>query len=259
MNKIIRNTFVVLFILILLLSSCKVTKNLEKYDLCSYKVKNIIKKTVSNNIFESSIKIPKIAVKYNDGNNNITLNGWLKSSNDSIVVISLTANFGIEVARVYILNGEIYVINRMEKEVYRYNSRSIQTKLGFNFNVSDFEDIITGSFPNTLNNDKKTWIDGKCDEEFNLYRIGYDIEEYHFIYIINNDFVVKKIRAVNLAEDKVLSMEYIREENKLKEIKINASTSKKKYSIDLKINKIVDIEDENVELKLPEKYSIIDL
>ena len=70
------------------------------------------------------------------------LSGQLRMRNDSIIWLSVTANMGIEVARVKVSTDSVWVVNRVEKTYLAEPIDAVANYLGIPFNIYLLQNLL---------------------------------------------------------------------------------------------------------------------
>lgn len=129
--------FSLLISLFFLFSACsrKVTTTKSSPDLKEFKVKNID--------FEYLTTSSKI--KFSDEDKNFSANANIRIKKDSIIWISVTPGFGIEVARGLITRDSLVFIDRFNKEYTAYDFKELSKKFNFDINFDLVQAMLLGN------------------------------------------------------------------------------------------------------------------
>ncbi|HET8860774.1 DUF4292 domain-containing protein [Marivirga sp.] len=87
----------------------------------------------------------KSKIKFNSPDRNLSSNANIRIKKDSIIWVSVAPIFGIEAARGYISQDTIVFLDRVNKEVYRYNFESLSNELNFDINFQIIQSILLGN------------------------------------------------------------------------------------------------------------------
>lgn len=136
MNK---NSVLFLFlILALTITSCK--KELSGADTKKGKSFNVVPLD-----FEYLNTKSKIHFKNND--KDIRVTATIRIKKDSIIWFSLSPAFGIEAVRGIITRDSLKIVNRLEKEYFIHDFKSLSKKFNFNINFNLVQAMLLGDMP----------------------------------------------------------------------------------------------------------------
>ncbi len=133
-------------------SSCSTEKNLGKSNLKSLSANQLIRE-IEDNRFEYENLEAKIGVNLK-GNDYLGLKGQLRMQKDSVVWISLSLKFGIEVGRVMITPDSIKYINRSNKTYLVESIDTFKEKFPIDLSIQNIQDLLIGNDNNLRNSGK---------------------------------------------------------------------------------------------------------
>lgn len=131
------NIFKILFLLLLLISSCKSHKELTNTDTNTVVPGCAIQYT--------TFSAPKAVFTFVQGGNAMDVSGSVKIKKDSIVILSMQPFLGMEVARVAVTAEEFLVIDRFNKRYASIPMAEVKSQLGMDINFSILQSILTNS------------------------------------------------------------------------------------------------------------------
>ncbi len=125
--------------LILLLPACskKITGTESSPNLKEFKINN-----VDFNYLTTSSKI-----KFSNDDKNLNATANIRMKKDSIIWISVTPGFGIEVARGLITRDSLIFINRLNKEYSAFNFKDLSKEFNFEIDFNLVQAILLGNMP----------------------------------------------------------------------------------------------------------------
>ena len=139
MNK--SKYLIVLFILILLFSECKI-RNLVSF---STKIKNspdLIEANSRNILSYKSLTI-KIEGKYSGNKQKMSFGGQIRIKKDSLIWFSLTPGLGIEIVRGLLTTDSVFILNRFENSYMKGNYNDLEKIAGAKLTFNDLQCILT--------------------------------------------------------------------------------------------------------------------
>jgi len=92
------------------------------------------------NIFKAKSKI-----SFSSPDKSLSSSANIRMKKDSIIWISVSPIFGIEAARGFISQDTIVFMDRVNKDVYRYNYETLSSMLNFEVNFEMVQSIILGN------------------------------------------------------------------------------------------------------------------
>jgi len=87
----------------------------------------------------------KSKIRFNSPDRNLSSSANIRMKKDSIIWISVTPVFGIEAARGFISQDTIVFLDRVNKDVYRYNYKTLSNALNFDVNFQMIQSILLGN------------------------------------------------------------------------------------------------------------------
>lgn len=267
--KIKQYFFIIPIIFVIVLSGCKIQKNLfegaDKY--ASKSPKELGKLSSQNNNHYDVLLLKNFKIKYNSPDDNHSLYGTAKILKDSLILLSLRAPMGLEVSRVLLSPDSVKVINRSQKEVVCSDYKYLNNLFGFNLDFPMIENILNGNFPDnyTYSRDSK-----KGDEEFpnglytgRYYRKG-EPESLKFeAWVIPDLFRMEYIKFYRKRNIKIFDVKYSDYEqmgNNFYPGKLmitHKNSTEDKIQIQLKFNKFEENGDSEINFDIPSRYEKI--
>lgn len=95
--------------------------------------------------FEFEYLQAKSKIRFNSPDRNLSSSANIRMKKDSIIWISVTPVFGIEAARGFISQDTIVFLDRVNKDVYRYNYKSLSSALNFEVDFQMIQSIFLGN------------------------------------------------------------------------------------------------------------------
>ncbi|MGJ3233671.1 DUF4292 domain-containing protein [Marivirga sp.] len=87
----------------------------------------------------------KSKIRFSSPDRNLSSSASIRMKKDSIIWISVSPVFGIEAARGFISQDTIVFMDRVNKDVYRYNYQSLSNALNFDIDFEMIQSIILGN------------------------------------------------------------------------------------------------------------------
>ncbi|WKK79628.1 DUF4292 domain-containing protein [Marivirga arenosa] len=101
----------------------------------------------------------KSKIRFSSPDRNLSSSASIRMKRDSIIWVSVSPIFGIEAARGFISQDTIVFLDRVNKDVYRYNFKSLSNSLNFEIDFEMIQSILLGNqvfeFKNDDNFSKK--------------------------------------------------------------------------------------------------------
>ena len=243
-----------IFVLIIVLSSfiagCSKKSNISKFSR-----KN--KLEVQN--FDFTYLNSRAKVRYDDGSKRINLNANIRIKKDSIIWVSLSPVFGIEVARGIITPDSLVLVNRIDQEYEVHNYQSLSKKFNFNIDFELIQSMLLGNMPQGIANRDKL---KKENDQFLIKQLigSYSIENY----ISPETMKLQKVFIEEVPTHNTLHFEYDNFNIVEKSVvpfssnillSYNSETSKSYTKIDIDHSRI-NLQKENLSFPfdIPEKY-----
>ncbi|GJM29523.1 MAG: hypothetical protein DHS20C17_21580 [Cyclobacteriaceae bacterium] len=86
-------------------------------------------------------------IQYKDEDRSVSTSANIRIKKDSIIWMSLTPLFGIEVARALITKDSLILLNRLNKEYMVYDFKNLSEKFQFDINYHLIQSLILGNMP----------------------------------------------------------------------------------------------------------------
>ena len=237
------NKFVYILIFAITLSSCS-TK--QPYNIDYSKPPKNSKELISM-VNSKNKKIEWLALKGKINvvkeNQDITLNVNIKHRKDSVIWLSISAPFGIEIIRAQVTPDSIYFVNRTQKTWFVEPSNHIKEILKYDIGFKSFQDMITAS-PRILKNKYEI----KTKDE------GFALTSEFYNYLVSKDFRVKNANFID-GENSV-SFSYASSDNtegfpEQFSLKVN---SQEQFEANLTYTKVVINTPQEISFKIPDSY-----
>lgn len=145
-----KNSVIFIFFL-LLITSCKTTKNTTG-NIAHLSAKKIIKKNDKAGFNRSSIKA-SLSIKYKGKTNLPSMNGSMRMVKDSVIWISLS-KLGFPVAKLMITPKEVKFYEKVSKTYFSGNYKIISALLGSEFDFEMVQNVFLGEPLFLLKNEK---------------------------------------------------------------------------------------------------------
>ena len=87
----------------------------------------------------------KSKIRFSSPDKNLSSSATIRMKKDSIIWVSVSPIFGIEAARGYISQDTIVFMDRVNKDVYRYNFETLSNTLNFEVDFEMVQSIILGN------------------------------------------------------------------------------------------------------------------
>ena len=162
-------------VLIVLVSSCNVRKELATEEISKININEIIKSINVNEIDANWLSLKgKIKIKSNEDKFSLGIN--LKIRTDSLIWASINAPIIGEINRIMITQDSLYMINRSNSTWLIQPIEKIKEKIGLEISYNDIERIITSSVRVPEKNYLSTIINKDLIIRDNLDSTTYTIE-----------------------------------------------------------------------------------
>ena len=176
-------------------------------------------------------------------NKDITLSLNIKHRKDSVIWLSISAPFGIEIIRAQVTSDSIYFINRAKKTWFVESSNHIKEILKHDIGFENLQDMITAN-PRIIKNKYK--LESQDD--------GFVLTSELYNYLVSKDFRIKNANFID-GESRV-SFSYASTDNtesfpKHFFLKVN---SKEKFEASLIYSKVVINIPQKISFKIPQSY-----
>ncbi|MFQ3214429.1 MAG: hypothetical protein ACJAT1_000863 [Marivirga sp.] len=114
---------------------------------CSKKIlpTSTIKRDYGLERFDFTYLQTKSKIKFDSEDRSITSAASIRMKKDSVIWISITPIFGMEAARGVITQDTIVFLDRVNKEVYRYNYKGLSEMINFDIDFMMLQSILLGN------------------------------------------------------------------------------------------------------------------
>ena len=180
------NKLFFLVILVFFLCSCVVKKETNSnFSLPPKNSAELIKRVNSKNIYTDWLYL-KGKINIIKKEQDITFSISIKHKRDSIIWISASGPFGIEIIRAQITPDSICLINRINKQFLLKPINYISFISNLDFSFYDFQDMVTAN-PMILKDNYKLVLDGN----------NFNLASSNFNYYINDKYMIEKAKIIN--------------------------------------------------------------
>ena len=244
-----KNTFIILSVLLLTFSSCKNTKNISSSEANNKISAAKLNTLLSKNEFTYKYFTTKARVNFD----NQTFTANIRMLKDSMIWISFTGPFNIEGARVKITPTRFEMINKLNGSYYDMPLSFIENYIPIEANFELIENLIVGNLF------EKEIKKQKIETNINTYVVKGDITNLETTYIILKNGKPESIDAQNNSGDKQVNIvfeKYEKVDNQefaLKR-KFLIKDGDKNYLLDLKFYKF-EFEEIDFPFSVPEGYT----
>ena len=237
------NKFIYILIFALTLSSCSTKQpSNNNYSKTPKNSKELISMVNSKN---KNIEWLSLRGKINvvKENQDITLSVNIKHRKDSVIWLSISAPFGIEIIRAQATPDSIYFLNRTKKTWFVEPSNQIKKILKYEISFENFQDMITAN-PIILKNKYKI----KIQDE------GFALTSEFCNYLVSKDFRIKNANFID-GENRV-NFSYASADNTESfpaqfSLKVN---SQEQFEANLTYSKVVINTPLKISFKIPKSY-----
>ena len=248
----------ILIVALLLLTSCKSTKNTTDTSVENLSTKRIIS-NYYNQSFDKRTINAKINAKYNDSKSSVSFSIKLRLEKDKTIWMSAT-KFGFPVAKVKITPTRVSYYEKIQRTYFDGDFSLLSKFLGTELDYDKVQNILLGQ---AVLNLKK----GKYDSELfnNSYQLAPRIQNELFgiLFFLNPDnFKLNSQEIRNDEKQQVLSVSYpnykeIRGEQFPENIHIRAVDNKKLTTINMEYKTVEFNEDLTFPFTIPNGYKEI--
>ncbi len=143
----ILSPFSLLFVLLLLLSSCKVTKHLFRRHTAAKtaNLENFFLTAYSTQMPFRTLKI-RFSGKIKTTNNSLNTSGQIRILKDSLIWANATALFGIEVGRVLLTKDSAFLQNNIKHTIDIWPIQKFLISFGIQVDISALQSLLLGQF-----------------------------------------------------------------------------------------------------------------
>ena len=237
------NKFIYILIFAITLSSCstKQPSNID-YSKTPKNSKELISMVNSKN---KNIEWLSLRGKINvvKENQDITLSVNIKHRKDSVIWLSISAPFGIEIIRTQATPDSIYFVNRTKKTWFVEPTNHIKEMLKYDISFENLQDMITAN-PRILKNKYKL----ESQDE------GFALSSEFYNYVVSKDFRIKNANFID-GENRI-NFSYTPSGNtegfpKQFSLKVNAQ---EQFEANLTYSKVVINTPQKILFKIPKSY-----
>jgi hypothetical protein len=141
MNKV---NIVVLFLISILVFSCKNQEKASRKPLEGKKVKYLLSQ-LDINEFQFETLSAKAEFTLIKGGKKTSFKASVRMRKDSVIWMSITPAFGIEMARILITKDTVKVINRLQKEYFVGDYRYLNKRFNVDLVFDDIQSVLLGN------------------------------------------------------------------------------------------------------------------
>ena len=236
------------FSFFLIAMSCNIKKELIINDFSKINVDDLITKVNSTAPAYKWINI-RGKLKINNQDGGVPLGFSLKIAKDSLIWISITAPIIGEVNRLMISRDSIYSIDRTKSIWFIKNLIDFKEEYSLSLSLNMIESIIT----NSILIPKK---DYSSSQELNTVTLDSQNDSTTYVVNLNSYSIESFVRKFSESEKITVKYDdYQLINDFLYPKKLSVSTSGKKLSFELILNKIKTLDTDKVSFKIPKKYN----
>lgn len=201
------------------------------------------KNSVTTTIDYQTFNVPKLALTLGGGNSSISVNGSLRIRKDSAIMISVQPFLGMEVARAFITQDSLIVIDRMHKRYFKAAFEEVGKKSDVMLNYNIFQAIFTEALF-TFDNQKSKLTDFTEAKVGDLTMLQYAKGGILQEFVVNSEYRVQQ--ASVMAEKTPYSLHWSYSKFNAMEngtifphlIKFQASDGKSPKNLDIEYKKV---------------------
>ena len=162
--------YTLLFTVVLVISgSCKTGKYIGKPPGKGLSAEQIVKINKENQRRHDRVWIKKLRGVYFNENEELKFNSNIRIIKDSVIIISIGVDFGIEALRVYIEKDTVTIINRFHKTWYANSNSELTGKYELINNYSRLEELLLMGTGDEVLLEQNGQINDKLKEEGYCY------------------------------------------------------------------------------------------
>ena len=130
------NYFKITLCLFLLLGACKreSTPTVSREDIKNLNIPEV----------EFDYLSTRSRINFDDGNRSLAATATIRMKDDSLIWLSVSPGFGIEVARALITRDSVFMMNKLEKNYYAYSFSELSRKLNVPVNYGILQSALLG-------------------------------------------------------------------------------------------------------------------
>lgn len=196
-------SIIVIVILVSIMAGCKVKGLVGKTDDAYMNVNKIIQLNRNNKEKIEKVWIKKIRGVYTLENEDLRFNSNIRIIKDSIIIVSITLDFGIEAIRLYVKKDSLTVLNRLNKTWYKGSVLEFKERYGL---ISEFDllenILLMGMGDNMVSeiSDRANWHTSDSGYCYIPVKTR-DRREESFCYDISNGYLMQ--RKIVMPEDSI--------------------------------------------------------
>ncbi len=144
----------------------------------------------------------KAKFRFVHDNKKVSATANFRIRKDSIIWISITPGFGLEVARVLIKPNRIFVLDKLNRRYYEYTFEELSNQYVFNFNFKLVQSVILGNLSEPYLNQEIE----KIDTHF-----SYEAKKGHYTfqnYIGTQSLKLEKVEIFDDSSKNMISINY---------------------------------------------------
>ena len=207
------NNQLYLFCAALFLSFCGIKNTSTDFSASPKNATELIEKVKSKNNHPQWLNL-KGSANILQKNQNLTVKINIENRKDSIIWISASGPFGIEIIRAQLTPDSIYFLNRINKTFLKKPVVQLKTFLKSDFSFYDIQDLITA-------NPKIS----KKEYDFELNKTGCHLGSDNFNYTITNNYRIQNTKINNNTNNLEFALEgYEMEDNFPRKLTLKVET-----------------------------------
>lgn len=188
----VRSIIILISGLFLFLQSCSVFKGtgrIEASDTLKFYSDRIELASEANNISGEDLIIGRTRIQYRSAEINKSVSGFIKHKKEGDLLLSLRSLAGIEVARAYLGNDSIKVLDKINGDLYIQSEDYLEFKLGLSYEAIA---LLWGDFPSVFV--EKIQIDSLDNKT--VYSCRHAGILYNFVF----DYKLAKLKEVRTSQ-----------------------------------------------------------
>ena len=141
--------------------------------------------------------------KYKNGKDKTRANAFIRMKKDSIIWFRLTPGAGIEAARGTITQDSLILVDKINKQVFRYSFETLSQEYNFEFNFDLFQSVLIGNMPIPASNEDA------FAEKGNKFVISQTVGDLNIDNTIDEKTrKLEDLEATSTVNDNTLSLKY---------------------------------------------------
>ncbi len=263
---------VIMLVFVLLVSiACSVSKRTIRKPIKEEGAEYLFENLKKNELKYDNISA-RFSATFYQNKNRTSFSGQLRIHKDSIIWVSISPAFGIEMARIIITNDSVFYMNRLDKTYFMGDFDYINTKINSTLDFDMLQSFLTGndfsfyensSFRAGIDNHQYTLITTGRRKLKRYVRNNKEISiPVQYLWLNPETFKISRVQIRELTPNgRKLEGSYVyeKQEGRLipKSLNFNLETLDNKNSIDLEYTRFETPEKLNFPFKIPDKYSQI--